>query len=228
MGAMEASQSAPGGAGVPVAAIHAAVAWSASARPSSWLRVMCSWIWVGCPAREGRPPVMRRRQPSSMASWSRWPWVRWSSGPVLRPRLSSTALTAAAADGRQVGVQVGVSLVVGGQPQPAAGEAVVAVTVGAGAAAEDLLGQRGQVRQPGAGGGGVEQDLAGAAPGARPGAARSSPAISRATDGEIRRPAASPAATAGWACSRRIHLAAAPAAARVVRVCQRSQDPTVT
>ena len=59
---------------------------------------------------------------------------------------------------------MGVSQIVVSEPQTTAGEAVVAVIgVRAGAAAEDLLGQRGQVAEAGPGLGGIQQDLVGAA-----------------------------------------------------------------
>ena len=52
-GTILASQSWPGPAAGPTQAVSAA---DAPARPRSWSRVMCSWIWVGCPARSGKHP----------------------------------------------------------------------------------------------------------------------------------------------------------------------------
>jgi hypothetical protein len=61
MGWRAASQSALGGAGAPEAS-QVAKARPVPGRPSRSCRVMVSMMWVGWPARSGRPPAMRRRQ----------------------------------------------------------------------------------------------------------------------------------------------------------------------
>ncbi len=217
---MLASQSLPGPAAGPRAA-HAASASLAPSRPRSWSRVMCSWIWVGCPARSGRHPApISRRQASSSASWSRWPLLRVSSGPAFLPSASSTARSAAVHCGvRSPSTRPASCNVRSSRSHRSANPPS---SSGSGPAQRRCISPASPARSarsapPAAAASRIASASACLPAGSWPVQAQ----ISRAHDAEMS-PAASASPMAGCAARRRAHATAPAAAPRVTRVCQRS------